>query len=100
MKLKNDVRSRTGYNDVGDVHIRYEISQSTGNPATNVRGNVELNDKRLGAVSVDRDGRMYVSFDYENSISLETKKQVLSTILTDAEAVFNEPVNPVEQTTE
>ncbi|MCL3853575.1 hypothetical protein M1P97_20025 [Parabacteroides sp. GYB001] len=96
MKVKVDVRSRTGYNDVGDVHIGYEINQTTGNPVSSIRANIERSDKRIGTVTVERDGRMYISFDYANDISFETKRQVLTTVLTDAENVFNEPVNTVE----
>lgn len=98
MKVKVDVRTRTGYNDVGDVHIGYEINQTTGNPVSSIRANIELSDKRIGTVTIERDGRIYISFDYANDISSDVKRQVLTTVLTDADNVFNEPesVNTVE----
>ena len=96
MKVKIDVRNRTGYNDVSDVHIGYEINQTTGNPVTSIRANIERDDKRIGTVTVERDGRLYISFDYANDISFDIKRQVLNTVLTDIENVFNEPANTVE----
>lgn len=91
MKVKVDVRNRTGYNDVEDIHVSYEINQTTGSPVSSIRANIERDDKRVGTVTVERDGRLYISLDYANDISFDTKREVLTTILTDVEKVFNEP---------
>ena len=92
MNVLDDTRSRIASNDVGNVHIDYSITQITGEPATKVRGDIVLAKKTIGTITVERDGRLYVSFDYANDIPVATKKQDLETVLTDADGVFNEEV--------
>lgn len=90
MKVKNDVRSRDGYNDVAGVHIIYEINQKMNEPVTSVRGIMTVNDERIGTLSMEKDGRMYVSIDKENNLSFAERSEVIATIITDMEGVFIE----------
>ena len=91
MMTKKDTRSRVCYNDVDDIHIRYDIEQETGKPATIVRAFIERDEKRLGSVSAEADGKLYLSFDCPNGIPYAQKREVVSAVLADIDGVFNEP---------
>lgn len=93
MKTKNDVRSRSCYNDVGDIHITYEINQETGKPVKSIRATILSDDNRIGVITAESDGRMYISFDHANDISYSIKKEVTTSVLSDIESVFNEPIS-------
>lgn len=95
MKTKVDVRSRSGYNDVGDIQIKYDINQETGKPVKSMRATVLKNDRQIGIVTAESDGRLYVSFDYANDIACIVKKEVITAILADVEDVFNELIEQV-----
>lgn len=84
------MRSRDCYNDVGNVHIRYDINHPTGKPVLSIRAYIEQNGERIGTISSESDGRLYLSFDYANEISFSMKREILGTVLTDIEGVFNE----------
>lgn len=90
MKVKNDVRNRNGYNDVAGVHIIYDITQRMNEPVTSIRGTMTVDDERIGTLSMEKDGRMYVSIDKENKLSFAERREVVSTIITDMEGVFSE----------
>ena len=90
MIVKKDVRNRDGYNDVEGVHILYTISQKTSEPATSVSGRLELDGERIGIISAERDGRMYVSIDQSTALTFAQHRTVISTVLTDIDSVFSE----------
>ncbi|WP_099465557.1 hypothetical protein [Parabacteroides provencensis] len=92
MQILDDSRNRIAFNDVGEVHIDYAIVQATGKPVTKVRGDIVVAKKTFGTITVERDGRLYISFDYANNITADIKKQVVNTVLTDADVVFNETI--------
>lgn len=92
MQVKNDTRSITGYNQVGDIDINYSILQETNEPAVNISASLEKAGKRIGNVNAFRDGRLYLSIDQGNNLSTETVKNILSTILDDINEKFNETV--------
>lgn len=63
MIVKKDIRNWDCYNDVGDVHIVYSIAQKTSEPAVSVSGALEKDGERIGIITAERDGRMYISID-------------------------------------
>lgn len=93
MIVKNDVRTRDGYNDVEGVHIVYTIAQKTSDPAPSISGRLERNDERIGIISAEPNGRMYVSIDKSTPLTFTQCKAVVEAALADMENVFNEPTN-------
>lgn len=89
MIVKRDIRSVDAYNDVAGVHIVYSTSFKTNDVAESVSGRLELDDERLGVITVERDGRLYVSFDKANYLTLEERREIVSTILADANEILN-----------
>lgn len=92
MQVKNDTRSITGYNKVGNIDINYSILQETNEPAVNISASFEKAGKRLGNVNAYRDGRLYLSMDQANNLQVEDIKSILSTVLDDINEKFNETV--------
>lgn len=90
MNLTNDTRNREGFAEVAGVKLRYTIIQETGEQVKNVRADILKNDMRIGSVSVERDGRMYISFDKEGVTSVEDQVAIVTQALQDAAQVFNE----------
>ncbi|WP_293738959.1 hypothetical protein [uncultured Parabacteroides sp.] len=90
MNLTNDTRNREGVAEVAGVKLRYTISQYTGEQVKNVRADILKNDIRIGTVSVERDGRLYISFDKEGITSVEDQVSIVTQVLQDSAQVFNE----------
>lgn len=95
MIIKSDKRSITGYNDVCGVHITYTTEYKSSEEPNKVIGQIEANDERLGVINISRDGQMYISFDKGNSLSALQQSEVIATIISDADSIFN----PVIETT-
>lgn len=92
MQVKNDTRSITGYNKVGNIDINYSILQETNEPAVNISASFEKSGKRFGNVNAYRDGRLYLSIDQANHLQVEDIKSILNTVLDDINEKFNETV--------
>lgn len=90
MIVKNDIRTRDCYNDVEGVHIVYTIAQKTSDPASSVSGRLEKDGERIGIITAERDGRMYISIDKSSGLTLSQEKSVVIAVLDDMASVFNE----------
>lgn len=90
MIVKKDIRNRDGYNDVEGIHIVYTIVQKTSEPAESVSGSLEKDGERIGIITAERDGRMYISIDKASGLTLAQEKTVIATVMDDIESVFNE----------
>ena len=71
------------------VHITYSTSFKTSEVAGAVNGRLEQDGERLGIITVERDGRRYISFDKANNLTLDECKEIISTVLTDANEILN-----------
>lgn len=100
MEMKIDKRIRSGKSVVGGVEIRYDIEQETGKTPLRVSASIKKDEERVGSMVIEADGRMYISLDNSSDISHEARKQILITILSDTEFIFNESVVSENQTSE
>ncbi|GAB6394213.1 MAG: hypothetical protein MdMp024_0525 [Bacteroidales bacterium] len=75
--------TRQGQTQVNNaVKIRYNIRQ-TGGSVTEVNGTVVKNDAVIGYVNSSPSGELGVSFNNENNLSGEEKKQVFNHVVDD-----------------
>lgn len=93
MELLNDTRNRSGYAKVAGVDLRYNISQKTGGQVSNVSADVLKNEIKFGGITIERDGRMYISFDKTGIVTAAADQiAIISQAINDAAEVFNEKI--------
>lgn len=90
MEVSRDTRTREGYNDVAGCKISYSIVQRTGDRPSNISTSITTKDEQTGNAQLYADGKVYITI--QPGMSYEDIKLVIDTILTDASAVFNEPI--------
>lgn len=100
MIVKSDIRSIKGYNDINGVHIVYNVEYKTEEQPSNVNGWLEINDERIGTVSIKRNNEMFVSFSKSGGLSLKEQAEVITGVLSDVDSVFNPTQETTETTTE
>lgn len=101
MEVLNDTRNRTGYVDVAGLRLRYVISQATGEQVSSVRADILKGEQKIGGISIERDGRMYISIDKGNVIKTSADRiAIVTQTFNDAEQLFNEPAVQTLETTE
>lgn len=81
--------TKTGKSNVLNLNIKYVWKNLYGEKVKTVSGEMRKDEVRIGGITSESDGRLYISFDTQNTISKEDKITILNQIISDIDEIFN-----------
>lgn len=86
-----DKRIRTNSKEVAGVLLNYTVENNYGSPVEQVRIDLLQNESRIGGITIERNGKLYISFDKSDVLtSYNDQEAVITTALSDAHKYFND----------
>lgn len=87
LQVIKDVRRIEATNESNSVSTKYTATKGKDDAGYRVNASLSMGDSLIGNVSVEPDGRFYVSLDSTNSLTEEQKSGVVTTVLNDAKSL-------------
>lgn len=101
MEYQSQIINRTASSEIEGVLVDYLITQEVGMPVSFIRATFSYKKTHIGALTFENPGRLNISFDPNDNLSVSTKIALLKTVLSEMDRVFKEPVLvPVSEQTE
>ena len=87
LQVIKDVRRIEATNESNSVAIQYTATKGKDDAGYRVNARLTSEDSVIGNISVEPDGRFYVSLDSTNSLTEEQKSGIVTTVLNDSKTL-------------
>lgn len=87
LQVIKDVRRIEATNEINSVSIQYTATKGKDDAGYRVNARLSSEDSVIGNISVEPDGRFYVSMDATNSLTEEQKSGIVTTVLNDSKTL-------------
>ena len=87
LQVIKDVRRIEATNEINSVSIQYTATKGKDDAGYRVNARLSSEDSVIGNITVEPDGRFYVSMDATNSLTEEQKSGIVTTVLNDSKTL-------------